>query len=158
MAISVLDRAVRCQEPTDLIDATSFLPPLPALRWRVPLPEQGRPYHRRNPHPRYRSSRCRGSTMTKTPRRRSWGVLGQPFLQSVFAVVLAASGTSHAYTPEQQACQPDALRLCGEFVLNGIDAITACMIQKKSQLSPQCRAFFRSGRGSREAAASPPSC
>jgi len=67
-----------------------------------------------------------------------------------FAVVLAIltqSGTSHAYTPEeQQACQPDAMRLCGEFVPN-VDAITACMIQKKSQLSPQCRVFFRSGRG-----------
>jgi hypothetical protein len=70
-----------------------------------------------------------------------------------FAVVMAPSGTSHAYTPEQQqACQPDAMRLCGEFVLNGVDAITACMIQKKSQLSPQCRAFFQSGRGPSEAA------
>jgi hypothetical protein len=59
---------------------------------------------------------------------------------------------SHAYTPEQQqACQPDAMRLCGEFVLYGVDAVTACMIQKKSQLSPQCRAFFRSGRGPSEA-------
>ena len=64
-----------------------------------------------------------------------------------FAVVMAPSGTSHAYTPEQQqACQPDAMRLCGEFVPN-VDAITACMIRKKSQLSPQCRVFFRSGRG-----------
>jgi len=67
-----------------------------------------------------------------------------------FAVVLAIltqPGTSHAYTPEQQqACQPDAMRLCGEFVPN-VDAITACMIRKKSQLSPQCRVFFRSGRG-----------
>jgi hypothetical protein len=67
-----------------------------------------------------------------------------------FAVVLAVltqPGTSHAYTPEQQqACQPDAMRLCGQFVPNA-DAITACMIQKKLQLSPQCRVFFRSGRG-----------
>ena len=73
-----------------------------------------------------------------------------------FAVALAQSGTSHAYTQEQQqACQPDAMRLCGEFILN-VDAITACMIQKKSQLSPQCRVFFRSGRGPSEAAAAPP--
>jgi hypothetical protein len=61
---------------------------------------------------------------------------------------LTQPGTSHAYTPEQQqACQPDAMRLCGEFVPN-VDAITACMIRKKSQLSPQCRVFFRSGRRS----------
>jgi len=66
---------------------------------------------------------------------------------AVVLAILAQPGTSHAYTPEQQqACQPDAMRLCGEFVPN-VDAITACMIQKKSQLSPQCRVFFRSGRG-----------
>src|ERR1700750_2176449 len=65
---------------------------------------------------------------------------------SVIALSLAIPfGTAHAYTPEQQqACSPDAMRLCGEFVPN-VDAITACMIQKKSQLSPQCRAFFRQG-------------
>ncbi|MCP3411511.1 hypothetical protein [Bradyrhizobium sp. CCGB01] len=59
--------------------------------------------------------------------------------------VLVQPGAGFAYTQEeQQACTPDAMRLCGEFVPN-VDAITACMIQKKSQLSPQCRAFFRSG-------------
>ena len=42
--------------------------------------------------------------------------------------------------------------LCGELVPN-VDAITACMIQKKAQLSPQCRAFFRPEPG--EAAAQP---
>ena len=59
--------------------------------------------------------------------------------------VLIQPGTGFAYTPEQQqACTPDAMRLCGEFVPN-VDAITACMIQKKAQLSPQCAAFFRRG-------------
>jgi hypothetical protein len=43
------------------------------------------------------------------------------------------------------------MRLCGEFVPN-VDAITACMIRKKAQLSPQCRVFFRPGP--EEAAAS----
>jgi hypothetical protein len=63
----------------------------------------------------------------------------------VALAVLVQPGTGHAYTPEQQqACTPDAMRLCGEFVPN-VDAITACMIQKKSQLSPQCAAFFRRG-------------
>lgn len=58
---------------------------------------------------------------------------------------LMRSGTAHAYTQEQQqACTPDAMRLCGQFVPN-VDAITACMVQKKSQLSPQCRVFFRQG-------------
>ena len=59
--------------------------------------------------------------------------------------VLIQPGTGFAYTPEeQQACSPDAMRLCGEFVPN-VDAITACMIKKKAQLSPQCAVFFRRG-------------
>ncbi|MDD1531768.1 hypothetical protein C7U92_23900 [Bradyrhizobium sp. WBOS7] len=59
--------------------------------------------------------------------------------------VLVQPGAGFAYTQEeQQACTPDAMRLCGEFVPN-VDAITACMIRKKTQLSPQCRVFFRPG-------------
>ncbi|WP_339037051.1 hypothetical protein WHZ78_05605 [Bradyrhizobium symbiodeficiens] len=58
---------------------------------------------------------------------------------------LIQPGTGFAYTPgEQQACSPDAMRLCSEFVPN-VDAITACMIKKKAQLSPQCAVFFRRG-------------
>jgi len=73
---------------------------------------------------------------------------GKSILAAVSGFALAmviAPGAGFAYTPEQQqACTPDAMRLCGEFVPN-VDAITACMIQKKSQLSPQCRVFFRPG-------------
>ncbi|TQF33801.1 hypothetical protein [Bradyrhizobium sp. UNPA324] len=59
--------------------------------------------------------------------------------------VLVQPSAGFAYTQEeQQACTPDAMRLCGEFVPN-VDAITACMIKKKAQLSPQCRVFFRPG-------------
>ena len=50
---------------------------------------------------------------------------------------------SRAYTPEQQqACSGDAMQLCGEYVPD-VDRITACMVSKKSQLSPGCRAHFR---------------
>ena len=60
-----------------------------------------------------------------------------------------------AYTPEQQqACSPDAMRLCGAFVPD-VDRITACMIQNKSQLSPECRRFFRPGPEPDEAADQP---
>jgi hypothetical protein len=70
--------------------------------------------------------------------------------------VLVQPGTGFAYTPEQQqACTPDAMSLCGEFVPN-VDAITACMIRKKSQLSPQCRAFFRQGPEPGEVSAGQP--
>ena len=41
--------------------------------------------------------------------------------------VLVQPGAGFAYTQEeQQACTPDAMRLCGDFVPN-VDAITACM-------------------------------
>ncbi|MBW7973494.1 hypothetical protein [Bradyrhizobium sp. BR 10289] len=67
--------------------------------------------------------------------------------------VLVRPDAGFAYTPEQQqACTPDAMRLCGEFVPN-VDAITACMIQKKAQLSPPCKVFFRQGPEPGEAAA-----
>jgi hypothetical protein len=57
----------------------------------------------------------------------------------------AGSTSTFAYTQEQQqACTPDAMRLCGNFVPD-VDRITACMIENKSQLSPECRRFFRSG-------------
>lgn len=78
--------------------------------------------------------------------RTSWS--GKSLAAAAVGLVLAVlvpPGAAFAYTPEeQQACTPDAMRLCGEFVPN-VDAITACMIQKKAQLSPQCRAFFRPG-------------
>jgi hypothetical protein len=45
-------------------------------------------------------------------------------------------------TPEQrEACQPDAMRLCSEFVPD-VDRITACMKKNRLRLSPPCRVFF----------------
>src|SRR6185437_14205196 len=66
-------------------------------------------------------------------------------LGATLAIALSLSllsTASHAYTQEQQqACQPDAFRLCGSEIPD-VDRITACMIAKKSQLSPQCRQYF----------------
>jgi hypothetical protein len=54
----------------------------------------------------------------------------------------ALTSASFAYTPEQQQrCQGDAMRLCGEFVPD-VDRITACMIAKYSSLSEGCKAVF----------------
>jgi hypothetical protein len=51
----------------------------------------------------------------------------------------------HAYTADQQqACTGDAFRLCSSEIPD-IDRVTACMIRNKSQLSPECRVFFRPG-------------
>jgi hypothetical protein len=61
----------------------------------------------------------------------------------------------HAYTQEeQQACQPDAFRLCSSEIPD-VDRITACMIAKKSQLSPQCRVYFHAGPEPDEAVDAP---
>ena len=55
------------------------------------------------------------------------------------------SAASQAYTPEEeQACTGDAFRLCSADIPN-VDAVTACMVRKQSQLSPGCRAHFRPG-------------
>jgi hypothetical protein len=64
-------------------------------------------------------------------------------LATALSVSLLASA-AQAYTPEQQqACTPDAFRLCGDAIPD-VDRVTACMIRKQSQLSPGCRVFFRS--------------
>ena len=47
----------------------------------------------------------------------------------------AAQGTAE----QQRACTPDAFRLCGEFIPD-VAKISACMGQKRSSLSPACRA------------------
>jgi hypothetical protein len=56
----------------------------------------------------------------------------------------ALTSVGFAYTPEQQQrCQGDAMRLCGEFIPD-VDRITACMIAKRSMLSEGCKAVFGS--------------
>ncbi len=52
--------------------------------------------------------------------------------------------TGQAYTPEQQAaCSDDAFRLCSADIPD-VDRITACMIRNRDQLTPGCRAYFKS--------------
>jgi len=63
--------------------------------------------------------------------------------------------TGRAYTPEQeQACTSDAFRLCSSEIPD-VDRVTACMVAKKSQLSPPCRAQFRPDPEPSRAAAAP---
>jgi hypothetical protein len=72
--------------------------------------------------------------------------LGKFQLGLMLATALSVSmwpAASQAYTPEQQqACSSDAMRLCSAYVPD-VDRITACMVQKKAQLSPECRVYFR---------------
>ena len=57
---------------------------------------------------------------------------------------LAALGTAaQAYTPEQQQmCTGDAMRLCSSEIPD-VDRVTACMVQKRAQLSDGCKAVFQ---------------
>jgi hypothetical protein len=67
--------------------------------------------------------------------------------------VSIAPAAGQTYTPEQeQACTGDAFRLCSSEIPD-IGRVTACMVAKKSQLSPPCRAQFRPDPS--EAAAKP---
>jgi hypothetical protein len=52
-----------------------------------------------------------------------------------------ASAQSRGTPEQQQACQPDAMRLCSEFVPD-VERITACMVKNRIRLSPPCRAVF----------------
>jgi len=71
-----------------------------------------------------------------------WGFhFGLALATALFASIL--SNSTFAYTPEQeQACTPDAMRLCGAYIPD-VDRITACMIAKQSQLSDGCKSVFR---------------
>lgn len=76
----------------------------------------------------------------------------------LLAMMLLASpwpANGQAYTAEQeQACTGDAFRLCSSEIPD-VSRVTACMVARKSQLSPGCRAHFRSDAEPREAVVRP---
>ena len=60
---------------------------------------------------------------------------------------------AQTYTAEQeQACTGDAFRLCSSEIPD-INRVTACVVARKSELSPPCRAQFGPDPEPREAAA-----
>ena len=64
-------------------------------------------------------------------------------LLAVALSVWIGPAASQTYTPEQeQACTGDAFRLCSSEIPD-VGRVTACMVAKRSQLSPACRAQFR---------------
>jgi hypothetical protein len=54
----------------------------------------------------------------------------------------AAQGSPEA----RQACTPDAMRLCSDFT-SDVTLTTKCMMAKRAQLSPECRAAMAHGHG-----------
>ena len=70
--------------------------------------------------------------------------------------VLMLPTAGRAYTPEeQQACSPDAFRLCGPEIPD-VDRVTVCMIRHKAELSPPCRVLFGPSEPERSAPAGRP--
>lgn len=57
-------------------------------------------------------------------------------------MVLGVATAANAYSAEQeQMCTGDAMRLCSAEIPN-IDAVTACMVRHRAQLSAGCKAVF----------------
>ena len=60
-------------------------------------------------------------------------------------IALSIMGQSRALaqgTPEQQAaCQPDVMRLCGNFIPD-VDRIVACLKYNEPNLNPACHDVF----------------
>lgn len=58
----------------------------------------------------------------------------------VLTLISARSAGAYQGTPEQRrACTPDVYRLCAGEIPD-VRAITACLLRKKANLSPACRA------------------
>jgi hypothetical protein len=70
----------------------------------------------------------------------------------VGALLCSLTGAGAQGTPEaRQACTPDAMRLCSEFIPDA-DRVKSCMLSKRSQLSAECRAAMTGGGGAKHAA------
>jgi hypothetical protein len=62
----------------------------------------------------------------------------------VYSVGTAGAQGSDA---ARQACTPDALRLCSDYIPD-VDKVAGCMRAKKAQLSEPCRVAMNAGGGS----------
>ncbi len=61
-------------------------------------------------------------------------------------VVVGLAGAAGAQAPDvQQACTPDAMRLCGQFIPDR-DKVTACMKAHHREWSEACRLAAGGGR------------
>ncbi len=58
-------------------------------------------------------------------------------------IVVSTASAQPGRSPEaEQACTPDVMRLCQEFIPE-VPRIIACMKRKHQQLSPQCRVYMK---------------
>jgi hypothetical protein len=62
---------------------------------------------------------------------------------------LAAANAQQGSDAAREACTPDAMRLCSEFIPDE-GRVKSCMLSKRSQLSEACRLAMRGGPSGRE--------
>ena len=68
----------------------------------------------------------------------------------VFAVIACAQPASAQGTEqEREACTPDAMRLCGQFIPDAV-RIEACLRNAGPRLSPACYAVFNPPRAANQ--------
>jgi hypothetical protein len=61
---------------------------------------------------------------------------------SVAVSIMGQNAASAQGTPEEQAaCQPDVMRLCGNFIPD-VDRIVACLKYNEPNLNPACHDVF----------------
>jgi hypothetical protein len=64
---------------------------------------------------------------------------------ALLLIGIGMTGAAAQGTPEaRQACTPDAMRLCSDF-LSDVSQTTRCMMAKRAQWSPACRAAMGHG-------------
>jgi hypothetical protein len=85
---------------------------------------------------------------TKSMNQRQFylGICSRISLGAALSVALSIMGQNGAFaqqgTPEQQqACQPDVMRLCGNFIPD-VDRIVACLKYNERNLNPACHDVF----------------
>jgi len=72
-----------------------------------------------------------------------FGGLRFSLLPAIALCLLMWPAASWGYSSEaEQACTGDAFRLCGAEIPD-VARVTACMARQQSQLSAQCRVYFR---------------
>jgi hypothetical protein len=72
-------------------------------------------------------------------------IIAVALLTAIAATALspAPAAAQAGRTPEaEQACTPDVMRLCSDFIPN-VQPIVRCLKRKRPQLSPQCRRFIK---------------
>ena len=61
--------------------------------------------------------------------------------------MICALTAAHAQSDAvREACTPDAMRLCSEFIPDA-NKVRSCMMRKSRQIGPECRAAMRAGGG-----------